>query len=162
MHIVNREQALNFLRQRGVPAPVRRALGDYSEDDPNVYNSPVYNQDRTFYAPGGTQGGVQLVQPTLYQNVTSYSVYPFVIANASQQILPANSKRQYLLVQNVASSAANLWVNFTSGASIGNGILLAQDQGIIFDFACPNNSVNCYYDNGTPLAGVAIEGAPTL
>lgn len=162
MHIVNRQQALTFLRQRGIPGEVIRALGDYSQGDPNANLPPVYSEDKTFYAGGGSQGGVQVVQPTLYQNLTSYSLYPFVIANASQQILPSNAKRQFLMVQNVSGNSKNLWVNFSSGAGVDNGFLLSDGQGIILDTNPPNNSIQCYFDDTTPQSGIIVEGAPTF
>lgn len=138
MRQVNRQQALAFLRQRGTPPEVIRALGDYSQGDPNTNLPPVYSENKTFYAGGGSQGGVQIVQPTLYQNLTSYSLYPFVIANASQQILPANPKRQFLMVQNVSGNSKKLWVNFSSGAGVDNGFLLADGIGIVFDTNPPD------------------------
>ncbi len=163
MRILSKPEALRYLRQQKMPIEVMRAFGDYQQDD-NVgqRTNDVYDESSVFYAGGGNQGGVTLTQPTVYQNNTSFSVYPFVIGTAqgSVQIVPQNLKRMWLLIQN-QSAASNLYVNFSSGANVGNGILLAFGQGIVIDVNVPNNSVNVFFNNATPQAGVLVEGAPT-
>ncbi len=163
MRIVSKTQALAYLRQQKTPIEVLRAFGDYQQDD-NVgqRTNDVYDETQVFYAGGGNQGGVQLVAPTVYQNNTSFSAYPFVVGSVqgTVQIVPQNLKRMWLLIQN-QSAANNLWVNFSSGASPGNGLLLAFGQGIVIDVNVPNNSINVFFDNPTPQQGVVIEGAPT-
>ena len=103
MRVVTRQQALNFLRQQKTPIEVMRAFGDYQQDPSvGVRTSDVYDESTVFYAGGGKQGGVQLTEPTLYKNNTSFSVYPFVIGTAqgSVQIVPPNLKRVWVLIQN--------------------------------------------------------------
>ncbi len=163
MRILSKDQALNYLRHRKMPIEVMRAFGDYQQDS-NVgqRTNDVYDESSVFYAGGGKQGGVQLTEPTIYKNNTSFSVYPFVIGTVqgSVQIVPQNLKRQWLLIQN-QSAASDMYINFSSGAGVGNGILLAFGQGIVIDTGVPNNSINVFFNNATPQAGVLVEGAPT-
>ncbi len=163
MQILSKAQALNYLRSQKMPIEIMRAFGDYQQDS-NVgqRTNDVYDESSVFYAGGGNQGGVQITQPIIYANNTSFSTYPFVIGTAqgSTQIVPQNLKRMWLLVQN-QSAASNLYINFSSGASVGNGILLGFGQGIVIDVNVPNNSVNIFFNNATPQPGVLVEGAPT-
>ncbi len=163
MRVLTKPQALAYLRQQKLPIEVRRAFGDYQEDD-NVgqRTGDVYDESRVFYAGGGTQGGVQIVQPTVFQNNTSYTSYPFVIGTAqgSTQIVPQNQKRMWLMIQN-QSSGSDMYVNFSTGAGVNNGILLGAGVGLVIDYNPPNNSINVFFNNATPQAGVLVEGAPT-
>lgn len=162
MQVANTREVINYLRRIDAPLPIRRALGDYGTGDPNTHNQPVYNERDVFYAPGGTSGGVQIVKPPIIQNLNSFALYPFVIGvtGLAVQILPANSKRTLLIVQNQASSAATLYVNFSADAGTNLGIALTQGAGIILDTVCPNNSVSVFYAGGANQPGVVIEGAP--
>lgn len=163
MRILSKSEALNYLRRQKAPIEVRRAFGDYQEDENvGLRTNDVYDEERVFYAAGGNQGGVQLVAPTIYQNNTSFSTYPFVIGTTqgSTQIVPQNLKRMWLLIQN-QSTASDMYVNFSSGAGVGNGIKLSFGVGIVIDVNVPNNSINVFFNNATPQAGVIVEGAPT-
>ncbi len=161
MRILSQSQALAYLRQQKAPIEVRRALGDYQQDD-NVgqRTNDVYDENSVFYAPGGSSGGVQITTPPIMQNINSFGGYPFVIGQASTTVLPQNMKRTLLLIQN-QSPASNLYVNFSSDASPGNGILLTPGLGVFFDVNAPNNSISCFYDNITPQLGFIVEGSPT-
>ncbi len=161
MRILSKHEALNYLRRQKMPIEVMRAFGDYQQDD-NVgqRTNDVYDESQVFYAGGGNQGGVQITPSPIMQNNNSFGGYPFVIGQASTTILPQNMKRTFLLVQN-QSPASNLYVNFSSAASPGNGILLTPGLGVFFDVNAPNNSISCFYDNITPQLGFIVEGSPT-
>jgi hypothetical protein len=159
MQLISKRQALAYLREKRAPAAVIRALGEYSEDDANTHNQDRYNERSVFYAPGGTEGGFEIKNPPLIKNVNSFATYPFVIANTSFSILPANQKRSLLLVQN-QSGTADLYVNFSSDAGVNNGILLVAGAAVILDTVCPNNSVAVFFDSATNEPGIVIEGAP--
>ena len=51
------------------------------------------------------------------------SLYPFVIGLASQQIIPANPLRAYLLIQN-KDAAADMLINFGSEATAFSSVII--------------------------------------
>jgi hypothetical protein len=161
MQRVTRHQALTYLQQHGAPRAVIQALGNYSEGDSNTFNQPTYNEASVFHAPGGSDGGVQIITPPVTRNVNSFATYPFVIGAAPITILPNNPRRSLLLVQN-QSASDDLYVNFSADAGVNVGIMLVAGAGVFFDYVCPNNSVSVYFDSGSNQPGIIIEGAPQL
>lgn len=66
----------------------------------------------------------------------------------SQQLAPVNAARKYLIVQNISTN--NLYINFTSAATVGTGSLLI-----------PSNGTYVLEDNFVSSEAVNIIGATT-
>lgn len=169
MRLATQRQIVDFLRQRGAPRSMRAALGDYSEDDPNVFTPDIYSEQEAFNGgAGGTQGSytvmpAQAIPPFLQRNITVFALYPFQGAAGIQQtILNANDKRSLLIVQNQnAAGGADLYINFSSDASVNNGLLIGPQVGLIFDTVCPNNGISIFSTGGA-IKGCAVEGVSAL
>ena len=168
MQRVTKAQALAYLRQKGAPANVRQALGDYSESDPNTYPQGYEPNEREIFSAVPTGGRIAheggMVDVPIVRNTNSFTLYPFSTnetsgSNGSVSILPANQRRTFLLVQN-QSAAEDLYFNFGADAGVNLGILLAPGFGCFFDIVCPYNQVNVYFDSSDNEPGVIIEGAP--
>lgn len=172
MNIVQRNQLVGFLRQKGAPRQLRAMLGDYSEDDRNTFNAPAYDETDVFNgATGGTDTGFSIqaamssqpvgLPPMVQKNLNSFAVYPFAIGSAdgSRTILPYNPKRTILIAQN-NSTTDILYLNFSSDANL-TSLQLAVGVAVILDYTCPNNSISVFFNNATPQSGIIIEGAPS-
>lgn len=162
LRMVTRQEANEFLRRAG--------LGMVSDGG----NSP-YDESDVFRGGSGTDSGYsinaqtrlpQVIKPDIVLNLTSFATYPFALSrssgnNGSVQIVPSNPRRTFLLVQNQDTSA-DMYLNFSSGAAVGSGILLIAGQGIFFDTdkGTPNNSVFVFMNSATAAPGVVVEGAP--
>jgi hypothetical protein len=160
MRVISQAQALHYLRTKGAPLAVRRALGDYSTSDPNTgpVESP-YNEEQVFAGNmGGPNGGIQVVNAPIVRNIINYTTLR--IAGAGNRGFIANDKRVFLLVQNFASSGSTLWVNFGVGAGVENGLELVAGAGILLDTNVGQNSVDVFTAGAS--AGIMIEGAPSL
>ena len=105
-------------------------------------------------------------QAQRWLNKSSASNYPFRIGTTSEQIVPANPLRTYLLIQN-KDAGADMFVNFGQKATLFNGIiiiprgnfeLIGGARGGAF---CPFNSVWILGDVAD-MEGVLIEGVLPL
>lgn len=80
-------------------------------------------------------------------NNYSQSNYPFVIGIASEQIIPANPLRSYVLIQN-KNAASDMFINFGSAANAFNGIIIVPRGnyeligGAVGGSYCPRDSIN--------------------
>lgn len=96
-----------------------------------------------------------------WENLYTASLFPFVIGTISQQIIPANPRRTYLLIQN--KSAATMLVNFGQGATAFAGVNLLVGESLPFAGGerggafCPSDSVNIV-GGAANSEGVLIEG----
>lgn len=64
-----------------------------------------------------------------------------ITANVSQQILPVNNLRNFLMFQNL--STADMFINFGMPANTGSGSYrITQNGSMTFDFYTPTDSVN--------------------
>jgi hypothetical protein len=63
----------------------------------------------------------------------------YSVGTESQQIVPANSGRNYLLIQN--KSAGDIYVSFGSGADNFNGIVIASG-GFYEPYIVPSSSIH--------------------
>lgn len=88
-----------------------------------------------------------------------YNPYPFTIGRASYQVLQQNNKRIALIVFNL-SAGTNLYANFGLNAAPGNGLLMVPQTGILWDAACPVNSIYVFMDNAVAQNGIVLEGNP--
>ena len=84
-----------------------------------------------------------------------------ITANTSGQVLPANTRRTLLIVQNNSTSGgATIWVAFGQTASEGLSIGLAPGQSLTLDASCPRDSVNLLITGASGTTqGVLIEGS---
>lgn len=74
----------------------------------------------------------------------------------AQEVCAANSKRSYLLLQNV--SGADLWINFDATAVAAQpSMLLASGAGLVFDSKVPLGAISVYGASGAQ-AYVCKEG----
>lgn len=155
---ISNAQAQALIRQHGARSS---QLGDYGNDDPNTLRPPVVYSEREVFRSGTTIS--RDVPTVLTPNRINFLVTPFsqALASGSQQILPANELRQFLMVQN-QSTVAIMYVNFGVSAGINVGIQLYPAQGIILDTVVPANAVYIFVDNATNEPGAVVEGALTL
>lgn len=164
MQRATRQQVAQYLRaMKAPPALIAGALGNYGEGPGTATPQSQYGTE-IFNAP--TDQALQsraLGQPTaaFVANNNHFAPYPFAISSAtgSQTILPANSRRTFLLAQN-QSAADDFYFNFASDAGIGQGILLAPGVGVFFDIVCPSDSIAVFFNSATVQRGLLIEGAP--
>ena len=90
------------------------------------------------------------------------AMYPFVIGLASQQIIPANPLRAYLLIQN-KNAAADMFVNFGSDATAFNSVIIIPRGnyeligGANGGSFCPGDSVHVL-GAAAGMNGVIVEG----
>lgn len=155
---ISNAQAQALIRQR---APHARQLGDYGNDDPNTLHPPAVYSEADVFRSGATIS--RDVPTVIIPNRINFLVTPFsqAVAAGSQQILPANEMRQFLMVQN-QSTVAIMYVNFGVSAGVNVGIQLYPAQGIVFDQKVPANAVYVFVDNATNEPGAVVEGALTL
>lgn len=167
MSRVTRSQAVAYARQRGLPANVIAALGDYSEGDSNTHPNGRYNESTVFRSPfpgetpgPGTQRPDGLVQPPMEANLSAASTSIFNTFPGSVQVGQFNPRRNLIIIQNQANT--NLYVNFGAGASLNNGVQFAPGEGLVLDQGVPGNAV-WYAFGANPTSGAAIfvEGALT-
>jgi len=98
--------------------------------------------------------------PDWVNNFTA-ALYPFIIGTTSQQIVPANPLRCYLLVQN-KSALADMFINFGQKASTGSIIIIPRGN---YEFVggagggpfSPGNSV-WVLGSVAAMSGVLVEG----
>lgn len=96
-----------------------------------------------------------------WENLYTASSFPFIVGNVSQQIIPANPRRSYLLIQN--KSAATMFINFGSGASAFIGFRLLVGESLPFTGGerggsfCPADSIHVI-GAAANQEGVIIEG----
>lgn len=73
------------------------------------------------------QGTINLPSAALlegeWQNRDTASNYPFVVGTTAELIVPANSRRTYLLVQN-KSTTDDMFINFGQKATTFNGVII--------------------------------------
>lgn len=122
----------------GLPEPLRR------ERDLN----------KRILDPGGG------LLPDWVNNYTA-ATYPFVIGTTSEQIVPANPLRCYLLVQN-KDGASDMFINFGQKATGGSVIIVPGGNyefvgGAVGGPFSPGNSVWVLGD-AAALIGVLVEG----
>lgn len=164
MQRATKDQVAAYLRAIGAPPPiVRGALGDYGDNSainpvpPNTYGAGVFN------APSAA--ALQAREPAPVQpfvaNNTKFSAYFLQIGTAqgSVNVLPSNNRRTLVLFQN-QSTATNMYINFAQDAGLNQGLLLAPGVGVFFDYVCPSDSINVFFNNATPQPGLVLEGAP--
>lgn len=126
----------------------------YGVGDPNTTPQGPgyqYSEDNVFDPTVGTP-----MANAVWKNNRSGTTTPFTVADTSTQIVPANGNRVLLIIQNF-STTDTLYFNFGQAASALNGIALAVGAGIILDFACPNDSVNVFFNTVTPQNGNLLE-----
>lgn len=166
MRRANRGEVTAYLRSIGAPAAIiQQSLGQYGEN-PNTNPVPPsgYRDGDVFNA--ATANALQARQYAPEQpfvaNTQHAATYPFQIGTVqgSQSILPANSRRSLLLVQN-QSTATNLFFNFAQDAGLNQGILLAPGVAVFFDYICPSDSVSVFFNNATAQPGLLCEVSPT-
>lgn len=155
MRILQRQRdALAYLQDRRAPSHVVKAFGDLIDEAEQNWGTDPTGLFQG--APGG------VLTPTVAPAIPDFTNYntsflaPFSAGATSSQVLPQNKKRTLLLIQNL-SLTANLFFSLGSGASVNNGIQLAASQGIVFDVACPNDSVNVFFDSSTVQLGIILE-----
>lgn len=158
MQLLNRAQALNWLRARSVPKAVLLGLGDYA-DDPNVGDRSAYDETSVFRAAGYgsiTQPAAVIAAPIVTSGI-AYTIYP--INGQGGASLNANPKRVVFLAQNnSATGGPNLYVNFGNSAAPNNSILLVPGAGILFDISAPTNTAYLFFPSAGN--GIYLEGAP--
>lgn len=155
--ISNARAALAYLRRAPVDPNAVRAFGDLIDEAESSWRTSTGGE--VFTATQGSLAYSPNAAPPAAPNFVNYNtsfLAPFVIANTSTQILPQNNKRTLLLIQNLSSSS-DLYFALGGGASINNGILLAADQGIVFDSVCPTDSLNVFFNNASPQQGIVME-----
>lgn len=171
MRRVTTQQLAQELYRRGFTPPVtRRALGDYSEGDPNIANNNIYNERDIFrgentstgYASSGDVSAV-MAPITVVRNRNFFNLINFAyqLTDGSRQLLPSNEMRTFLTVQN-QSLADLMYVNFTSEAGVNVGLELYPAQALIFDTIVPYNSINILVNSATAQIGAVCEGALQL
>ncbi len=104
--------------------------------------------------------GLGLV-PEWINNYTA-ALYPFVAGLVSEQVVPANPLRTYLLIQN-KNGASDMFINFGQKATALNGLII--DPGGNFELIgganggayCPSDSV-WILGAAANLNGVLMEG----
>lgn len=155
---ISNGQVQALIRQH---APRSRQLGDYGDDDPNTLRPPVVYSEQEVFRSGARIS--REIPSVIEPNRINFLVTPFsqALAAGSQQILPANEMRQFLMVQN-QSTVAIMYVNFGVSAAVNVGIQLYPAQGIVFDQKVPANAVYVFVDNAANQPGAVIEGALTL
>lgn len=156
MRILQRQRdALAYLQDRRAPVHVVKALGDLIDMAERAYQT---RSDGVFgtEAPGDHPLVMNPPAPPDYRNYNTSFIAPFTAGRQSIVVLPQNYMRTLLIIQNL-DIAASLYFNLGSGASPQNGVLLGAGQGIILDDVCPSDSLNVYFDNGTPCMGIALE-----
>ncbi len=80
-----------------------------------IENREYYRQGRQILDPGGGVAGD-------YYNIDTSTIFPFITAAVSQQIIPMNPLRVYLVIQN--TSAADIFINFGQSATLTNALRL--------------------------------------
>lgn len=73
----------------------------------------------------------------------------------SQEALPANPRRRYLLLQN--RGATDVFVAFGSNAEVATGLEISADNGNYEPYVAPSSSVNVISSSGSPKV-IIIEG----
>ncbi len=81
-----------------------------------IENREYYHQGRQILDPGGGIAGD-------YYNIDTSTIFPFIAGVASEQIIPMNPLRVYLVIQN--TSLAAIFINFGQAATLTNGLRLA-------------------------------------
>jgi hypothetical protein len=143
------------------------AMGDYGVTDPNVYPGGVtplgspYNERQVFNGTPEGHGAAPDGATAVHQigNVTGpTATYVFNTSAVNKQVVGANDKRAYLLIQNY-SAFADMFVNFQSDAGLNQGLLIPARTSYTWDQFCPTGAVYVWFDSGITLqSGVAIEG----
>lgn len=121
-------------------------LGDlpYGRDMPGPMNDP----------------GAGLI-PEWTNNFTATN-FPFVIGTTSEQIIPANPLRAYVLIQN-KNAASDMFVNFGNSATTFNGIIIIPRGnyeligGAVGGPFSPSDSVHVL-GAAAAMQGVIVEG----
>lgn len=94
-------------------------------------------------------GGGLLVPPTSPQTFTQQAIAQiggtkvFPVTTASQKIVDApSSYRNYLLIRNSsATDTAFVYVDFGADATLNSGVILAQNEIILFDAVVPQDDI---------------------
>lgn len=105
--------------------------------------------------------------PEWINNFTTAN-YPFVIGLTSEQVIPANPLRSYLLVQN-KNAASDMFINFGQKATAFNGVIIIPRGnyefigGAVGGSFVPSDSV-WILGAAAGLNGVLVEGVlpPTI
>lgn len=117
-------------------------------------------KERSFKGKRILDPGAGLV-PDWVNNFTT-SNYPFTIGLASEQIVPANPLRCYLLVQN-KNAASDMFINFGQKATTFNGIIIIPRGNYEFVGGAgggpfsPGNSI-WILGAAAGMTGVLVEG----
>jgi len=99
--------------------------------------------------------------PEWINNATQTN-FPFVIGLASEQIIPSNPLRTYVIIQN-KDPASNMFVNFGNSATVFNGVLIIPlgnyelIGGANNGAHCPNDSIHIL-GAAAGMVGVISEG----
>ena len=101
--------------------------------------------------------------PEWVNNYTA-SIFPFTLttANQSEQIIPANPMRTYVLIQN-KDAAADMFVNFGNNATAYVGVIIIPRGNYEFIGGanggpfCPSDSINVMSATAG-VEGVVVEG----
>ena len=160
MRRINRDQAADFMR--GI-------RGQLNGLDPNTY--PVIpndgDPDMVFNAGPPVSGNAPLnqqpqsIQKRAWVNNNSFNQYFFTDNLEINQ----NFNRNFLLIQNqnptTGATALTMAVSFGQYGGITNALQLAPGEGIVFDFICPNSTINANFIGftGAAMAGYLIEGS---
>lgn len=169
-----RRRDANALRARmsAPQSPGKPNLGDYGGAFDHEYTEgEVFRSAQPGQIVNAQGETVSSDDP--YRNPVAFTSYPFTTndtspngtGNGSVLILVQNQRRQVLLIQNLAATGINLFVNFGADAGLGSGLLLDGGDGVILDngaLGCPNNSVYVYFASATLQPGIIMEGAPVF
>lgn len=71
------------------------------------------------------------LQPGQWENTDTASLYPFVTGATAQQVVPANSRRTYLLIQN-KDGASDLLINFGQKPTTFNSVIIIPRGNLEF------------------------------
>ncbi len=142
----------------GRAVAIRRGLGDYGQGDPNSNPPGFYNERAVF---GGPEGFDLTNGPKRSMIQFSFAAGPVAV-----QILPANYRRSYLIIQN-KSTTASMFFGFTSAIDANSGIGLApgsagppQTPGgnYLGDYSVPTDEIWVFCATAAQL-GVCAEGS---
>jgi len=107
----------------------------------------------------------------LWKNPTVATGIPLSPAN-SGLVLPANIKRNLLIIQNTSVAAAGagntaptLYVNFGAAATAASALAFTAGQGIVLDYIVPRNEIYVLFAGGSgtfTASGVIQQGSHTL
>jgi len=80
------------------------------------------------------------------------------VANTAGTLVAANATRRYLLIQN-KDGTGNVFINFTTTATVANGIKIAPGGSFMADSSfCPNNVISAIGDIASNANVIVVTG----